>query len=362
MKKILLTLTTAGVLILAGCKKESTNNNTEPPISSKDPVALSKSLKIWHASRITGTAPLPTGGAGAPVVNPPSNDVKAFAGSYAIIKPSVLSGSVAGYYIGIEGAGEYFKLDYSKPRTEGRPKVRTPKNFLHRPMDGSDSSIVVTIPANLQVPDTFCITYCAYDSIGNIGQPVTTCIIVSQLGGDASSSWLNGVWRYSADLDFNNNTTDSVIYNRWTFGESENVSYYCYTDPGGNSSVMLQFGPMSDPAFVPLGVADSVFRFKGDMALGSTGGMNYVDSFVTRNLRIDSSTCSSLVFSSETQVYHTLGGWSLTGDRLTLVYLFDEVGQEEYSAEDYLITRPDNNTLVLRFTDGSNEGVLLKKL
>jgi hypothetical protein len=41
--------------------------------------------------------------------------VKALAGRYATILPEVISGDVQGYYVGIAGSGQYFKVDYTNP-------------------------------------------------------------------------------------------------------------------------------------------------------------------------------------------------------------------------------------------------------
>jgi len=356
MKKLLLPLITVCAALLFGCKKDSSSTGDPTSVSSKDPVALFRSLKIWHGTRQAGTAPSPTGGINAPSVTP-GEDVQALNGQFAIIKPHVLNGSVAGYYVGIEGAGEYFNLDYSKPRNTGRPSGRMPRNFLQRPMD-ADSSIVVVIPPNLQVPDTFCITYCPYDSLGNIGLPVTTCIYVSQLGGDASNSWMAGTWSVLSDVYDNGAYRATLIFNRWVEDESK---HYCYDDLQGNSYITSFFDSSNAWAYTDLHLSDSIYRYAADISLGSNGGMAYIDSSLSKRLDGMNSTCAAPVTITSPETYHVNGGWSATGNSLTLVYLFDEFGTEDYSATTYTVVRPDNNTMVL-YIDGSNEWVTLKRM
>lgn len=359
MKKILLALVTVCTIVVVSCKKESGGSNKQPVVSSKDPVALSKSLKIWHATRQPGVAPSPRGGANAPSVTGPTEKVQALNGQFAIVKPQVLSGSIAGYYIGIAGAGEYFKLDYSKPRDAGRPAGRKPRRFLQRPLGGEDSSIVVAIPSNLQVPDTFCITYCPYDSLGNIGQPVTTCIYVSQLGGDASTAWVSGRWRIVSYVYDNGATVDTLIYNTWL---PTSTKYYCFDDQQGTSFITSGFDPANPTFTTDLHIGDSLYRYASDISFGVNGGMSYVDSSVTKVLDISSGSCSSSIFTTDYDVYHVIGGWSATGNLMTLIYLFDEEGNEEYEVATYTISQLDNNTMKLYLDDGSNEWIILKRL
>jgi hypothetical protein len=363
MKKKFFFMASFATVIFFSCKKDNTPNTPDPLLNSKDPVALSKAISVWHGSRVAGNAPAPSGGSIAPSVSGPSGGlVQALNGKYAIINPALLSGSVAGYYLGIAGANEYFKVDYSKPRTGNRPfPGRKHHNVLGRPLDDTDSSIVVVLPSNLQVPDTFCITYCPYDSLGNIGQPVTTCIAVNQLGGDASSSWIEGNWRYMGDNINDTNNFDTLVYGIWTGNSS---TYSCFTDNSGNSYFTRTcFSDSSNnTSCTPLNASDSIFNYASDLSIGSNGAMQYIDTSATKSADESISTCSSIHFNTSSDSYHVAGGWSLTGDRVTLVFQIDESGLPDYSAEEYIVEHPDNNTLILQLTDGSGDKVWLKKL
>ncbi|HEX6333109.1 MAG TPA: hypothetical protein VFZ78_02720, partial [Flavisolibacter sp.] len=194
----MLMLPLVGILFFASCKKD--DKPVDSTVKPEDPVALSKAIKVWHGERLAGNPPAAnTGGPSAAVTS--SQNIKAVSGRYAIIKPEIMSGNVAGYYVKVNGAQEFFKVDYSKPRDLGRLKMPVRKSVHNRALykgmkidstgNGNlDSGIVITIPTSIQ-PGQFCITYYAYDPSGNTGNPVTVCVTVVAFGGDAS---FNGTW------------------------------------------------------------------------------------------------------------------------------------------------------------------------
>ena len=221
----------ACIITLFSCQREVEETlPVQPPvISSKDPAKLSAAIKVWHGTRTVGIPPAPTGN--LPAINPTANpSILAINGRYAIIKPEVIAGEIAGYYLGIPGAGQYFKIDYSKPRNiAGRGSLpRKGGTFQPGTESNADSSIVIVLPPSINVPDTFCVTYCPYDSLGNIGQPVTTCIYVSSLGTSADNGWFQNDFRVTASWDVVNGVRtaiDTVIFNRMVMDSKS--AYYC---------------------------------------------------------------------------------------------------------------------------------------
>jgi hypothetical protein len=367
MKKSFFPVLYLFIIAISGCKKDSgTNNTNQDDISAKDPVALSKNLKIWHAVHVAGSTPAPTGGNDAPSVSgPDGGKILAFAGKYAVLKPIVNSGSVAGYYLGIAGAGEYFKLDYSKSRAAERPVINKKKKLFGRPLGGEDSSIVIVLPPNIQTPDSFCITYCPYDSLGNIGQPVTTCIVLNTLGGDASSSWLSGNWRlYAQTKDNAINPSDIYIYNYNTWNISSYLTkYYCITDNSGSNYVSSYcFDSASCSA---LSVSDSAKYIKNDFGINSNGGWVFSQSFLTKDLDVNNSTCSDYVFSNDSDSDEVTGGWSVSGDKFTMIYDFSGDGVDEYDAFQYTIQKVNDNEFKLIdnvSVDADNYQIVFRKL
>jgi len=213
----------------------------------------------------------------------------------------------------------------------------------------------VVLPPNLTVPDTFCVTYCPYDSLGNIGQPVTTCIIVEQLGGDAASSWINDTWRYTGTRENATDPFETYVYGSWQVDERE---YFCDTDSSGNSTIVPYC--TSSPC-TPV-ATDSVLRLLGDLRLGSNGAMDYTDSAMYKMLDPLVSNCTSFVYgNAEPDTYRTTGGWSMTGNRLTLIFEFTYLGETEYEAQEYIVTRPDGNTMILT-SDNDESAVMFTRL
>ena len=370
MKHIFYLSVFATTAIFFSCKKE--NQSTADPvitINSKDPVALSKSIKVWHGTRLTGKAPSPVGGANAPVIEAPNvNVVHSFAGKFAIVKPAVTSGNVAGYYVGINGAGEYFKVDYTKPRKTERHlpvnNVRQPKQhgigFRPDSTGGNsgyiDSAIVITLPPNFQTPDTFCVTYCAYDALGNVSAPVTSCIVVSKLGGDATTDWINGEWRLFATKDsLNKKLFDTIIYNKWTTNNNPSTIYYCNTiDSFGKTNI----GNYCNDFFAPckqLTITDSGYNVKSNMILDANGGMIYTDSAFLKLVNIYTSACSSFNFDLSSYNDILTGGWSVVGDKIIILYEFNDNGTPSYEAWENNYQKISNNEFIILSNDLPDE-------
>ena len=49
------------IVTIYSCQREADGTITVPKPSSKDPAKLSASLKVWHGTRINGTAPASNG-------------------------------------------------------------------------------------------------------------------------------------------------------------------------------------------------------------------------------------------------------------------------------------------------------------
>lgn len=359
MRKVLL-FSAFAALLLQSCQKAANDKLPEDdPISSDNPVKLSAAIKVWHGQRTTGNMPAPTGA--VPELDPTANpEVKAFAGRYAIIKPTVLNGTVAGYYVGIAGAGQYFKVDYSKPRDiagrtgpHHRPVKGTKTNSatgrLLDLQDGTaDSSIVIVLPPNIQVPDTFCVTYYPYDPQGNIGPGVTTCIIVSALGTDANSAWLQNDWKIVSEWGIVNGQLDymdTIIFNKWQ--KYYNDGYGCYTGPNGS---FLDFTSPSAGG-PPTLVCDSVYYRKYNLRFATNGAFDAEVADDEKYLDLSTSTCSIFNFRPvESYNEITAGGWSYnaaTGQLLFIVE-FDYSGVPDIEVFEYNVVKITNTHILLK--------------
>ncbi len=199
MKKILLVLLATGIAFYACKKDDKPDTTTTPteevePVNTKDPQALTAAIKVFYGTNTKGTLPAPSG-AGAPVLKANSVVIPAINGRYAVITPKLTSGAVAGYYVQVNGADSYFKVDYSKARNARKKQAAGKRHGSFRTLgDNSDSVIVIKLPENATL-DTFCITYAAYDSLNHVSNAVSPCIVIIPGGGGAEGAALVGNWK-----------------------------------------------------------------------------------------------------------------------------------------------------------------------
>ncbi|MDZ4794538.1 MAG: hypothetical protein SGI83_09695 [Bacteroidota bacterium] len=335
---------------LNSCQREVDEKlAAQPPISSKDPAKLSASLKVWHGTRTSGNPPPPTGN--NPALDPTANpSVLAIAGRYAIIKPEITNGYVAGYYVGVPGAGQYFKVDFKKPRNiAGRGINPTRSGFMQRVTTGTaDSSIVIVLPPNINVPDTFCVTYCPYDSLGNIGQPVTTCIYVTSLGAGTGNGWLQNDFKLTSSWDLTNGlrtNVDTIIFNKWAASYEEGYGYYC--DQTQNPPILLK-GPLNGQ---PAIISDSAFYIKNNIRFAINGAFDYKDIEQLKDLDQFNSTCSQFTFYPIDNYADSLTGaysFNSTTNKLILIFEFDGLGLPDPEYWEYDVIKLNNNHFILR--------------
>jgi hypothetical protein len=334
------------IVTIYSCQREVDGTIIVPKPSSKDPAKLSASLKVWHGTRTNGTAPASNGT--TPSIDPTLNPtVKAFAGRYAIIKPEITSGDVAGYYVTVDGSGQYFNLDFSKPRNIAGRTIRPKRqNSLMRVQTGNaDSSIVIVLPPNIQVPDTFCITYSPYDALGNIGPAVTTCVIVTSLGASTNNGWLQNEFRLTASWDLTGGVRtnlDTILYNRW---DAEYGGYFC----DATSTPPTLMGGATALGFPPL-VFDSILYIKGNLRFAINGAFDYKDQEVEKNIDAASSTCTSFIFNLYPYSDTTTGAYNYDPVRnsLVLIWEFDEQGVPDPDLWEYEVTKINDNHFILR--------------
>jgi len=332
--------------VFISCQKEVEGKLPDAPaVSSKNPEKLSAAIKVWHGTRTIGTMPAATGN--NPAIDPTTNpSVLAIAGRYAIIKPEVTSGEIAGYYVGIPGAGQYFKVDFTKPRIIAGRNQFIKKKGLFQTESFADSSIVIVIPPTINIPDTFCVTYYPYDPFGNIGQPVTTCIYVSAIGAGPNADWLKNDFKLTASWDVVNGVRtnlDTVIFNRFA---NSNSGYYCnqsLTPPG----LTYWYPQITDPVVV----SDSIKYIKNNFRLAITGAFDYTDIEESKSVDVILSNCSQFVFRPIYVYTDTVIGayhFNEATQRLILVYEFDELGVPVAEYYEYQLIKINDRHFILK--------------
>ena len=352
------TIVTIGVF--TACKKTTdvapAPEPPKPELSSKDPQALSASLKVYHGQHTAGNLPAPSGS------NLQLNEGEAythgFKGGLAIINPNISSGSViAGYYMQVQGATEYIKIDYSKPRGARVGNTAKHSNPFSRGThadslsDGNvDSSLIIILPLNLKVPDTICVSYCAYDLQGNVSNVVNTCIIVNNLGPDAAGAWVNGDWKFTASWN-GSEPHDTILYNRWfAFGSD----YYCYYDSLQERSYLTS----NNNGTIPV-VSDTIFIRKTLVSFSNNGAMITDFDYTDKSVDYYNKPCDSITFwpmevYKEKQSY----AWSYNSatKKMILVYDYGQNGENDFSAWEYTVTKLNDNHFILIEDDTYDPG------
>ncbi len=346
MRKVVL-LPLMLVLLLFACQKEV---STDLPSTTgpNDPKSISLAIKVWHGIRTNGNVPGTTLNPNAPILDTGFNNqtLLAIAGRYVIIKPEVSSGSVAGFYVQVQGAPDYFKVDYAKPRNIGGrlagPKGSYSNGKSHRlfGMDStgnSDSLIVIVLPQTIQ-PGRFCITYLAFDSSGNVSNSIGACIEVQSFGGDTSVSYLNGLWHNTQYKYDTSQTWYPVIV-------SDSTSRAPYTCVNG---ALTPFCPTTNCTFTI--IANYIYTtYKSDITFGSNGGFKYDDDSEQMFLDWNQTTCSNLVYQTQTDTTDVYGGWSYNSSTNKLLLIFDlnAWGEPEPFVNEYTIEKVNNNLFYL---------------
>lgn len=360
--------------VLLSCKKESTASTEQGnKLNSKDPVALSKNIKVWHGIRSPGLLPEPKGG-GAIQIEATNDNIYAFAGRFAITKPNIINGNVAGFYIAIKGAKEYFKVDYTKQLiTEKRNNFNLRKQI--NPHIGfkpdstgnnlGDSAIVVILPPNISTPDTICITYSAFDDAGNVSNQMEECIILLKAGGDGTTNWFsNGIWSLFASKDSANKPLDTILLNKWR-PVFQPTSYYCNTVDSVGQTEVMTYCYDGYSACNLLNVTDSVNFINLSYEYKPNGVFLFSDSAFLKDLNISQSTCSNIKFNASVGygIYDN-GGWSVIGDKLFIIYEFDENGFPAYDFFVYTYKKiNDNEFWLIGDPDPASGGIdVFKKL
>ncbi len=376
MKPLLFILTLIILTGIISCQKELRNPGIGPVVKDSTAAVDTAKIKVWHGARIKGVAPNPTTGSSAPVIKAQTDTfIHGFAGRFAIIKPVVISGNVAGYYVTIKGAKDYFKVDYTKPLITEKGVGKTKANarqtgFGFRPnrVQGDsfvDSAIVLILPPNLHLPDTICVTYAAYDASGNVSDSVTSCVIVSKLGGDSSTAWLQGGWRlfssYAKSISgsITNESNDTIPYNKWvdpryySLEIGNNVydtNYYRYAIAPGVCRISTVY-PTSTIVENIGNDGDSTYCSKKDYLFNINGGMKYYDYF--KELRIDSTTSTCTELNYKTNIYNKeyIAGWTLTGNKLTMISEFNQDGFPSYDVFEATVKKISDSEIWLYYKE-----------
>jgi hypothetical protein len=350
MKKAVLSLGLLAILFSA-CKKEQAIDEPKA-VNPSDPQSLTAAITIYHSAKISGNVPAPSGTVDAPVLDAGSNNqqIHALNGRYAVIKPSIESGTVAGYYFKITGADFYYKIDFSKPRVAGnrlagiantiRPHLFTRSGGMNsnradstEPAGYADSSIIIQLPPNI-APGVFCAQYWAYDFQGQVSDSIKVCITVDALGAGADGAGFTGIWKQTKEK-YPSNRQDTgwhVISYQKDYMPAN--SYLC------ENGQLYQVGDSSGTNPDIQMLSNEYYWVKQtDLNFALNGGVEFSTDYEEGFLDLDNSSCSNIVYRIEgSGAEKSIGGWSYNSSTRQMVLVFDFNGNGTGAPEAFPFT------------------------
>jgi hypothetical protein len=319
MKKILLFSAVACTVGFYACKKDSaTDTKTPTPQDTVaapaiDPVALASSVKIGYGgTSVTGAFPATTTSAATPLLDSIYNGriYSTVNNRYVVIYPRVRSGFISGYYLKINGADSYFKIDYTA--AYGVRKASHKNQGARDEVNNIDSSIVIKLPAGLK-GDTFSIKYAAYDSLNNVSNTITAIVNVIASADSTNDALLLGSWHYTA---YKNYETDEWV----PISEEDSTGINYYTCVEGKL-VNLGGGDNTVPVMQYRNTYTYNLQFSAKNAYQQIYYQNY------RSLDLDLSSCSNYIYTSYSEnsdIYS--GGYAYNATTKAITLIHDENG------------------------------------
>ncbi|SEW12850.1 hypothetical protein SAMN05428988_2317 [Chitinophaga sp. YR573] len=333
-------------MALYACKKDSTSTSTpltETPADTIDPIALSAGAKVGYgAINVKGTFPLASSDANAPVLDTLYNGrvYDAISNRYIVIYPRVSAGYLAGYYLKINGADSYFKIDYKTGYGLRKAQQKNLFGLRDNNGDNSDSSIVIKLPDHLK-GDTFSISYAAYDTLNRISNTITAIVNVIASADSTDNSKIIGDWQVSR-TKYNNDDWQII-----SLTDSSNYNYYTC------SKNMLQTSEDSTDLHLPDNIGSGSFIF-------SFGTMNLfasAQSYKNIQLNHETSSCSNFVYDIvNSGDYLTKGGYSYNAATKTITVIQDEDGTGSYITTLPLKVKEFTSSKMVVYTTYMSEG------
>jgi hypothetical protein len=334
MKKVLFLSAVACSIAFYACKKDDKTTTPTPvtdTVATIDPVALSNSIKVGYGgTSIKGSIPAASTDAAAPILDSIYSGLTYYAVSnrYIIIKPRILDGYIAGYYLKIDGADAYFKIDYAAAK--GVRKAPQKGHSSLREGDNSDSTIIIKLPDNV-LGDTFQIKYAAYDTLNRVSNTITAIVSVSASAKPTDNDTLLGNWtlvreKEQGDENWYNETDSSFD----AYACVDNVLEYC------ESEVCLQI-----PTY--LGYNTYTLNFAASNNASTT------NSYYQKRLNMETSTCSSLQYDASYQsgVNTRTGGYSYNSATKKLTVIYETNDATNLYSETYDVTEISSTKLAM---------------
>ena len=367
MKKTIIGIFAA--LTLVACKKDDDTSTTpsddggsysnvnlstdkvpdERTFEELDAQTITDGLTIDGATENNGTPPAPSTDENAPALYDfGSEAAHATPGGKVKMELDLESGDVAGIYMKVPGANEYFDIPVKtssskKGNSQGLfSKAVGNDDFEFRSFD--TEYFELELPENLT--GEFCFNYCVYDSAGLVSNVISQCIVIESIGGQlpfSHNSWKvlhffeseNGVTikRNMGEADIDKDTLNGC-YNSETW--EYDSTYYEITE----SSYTIDHAAIT-------------FNTDGTFDVTSKGSSKEVDH--------ENWDCSDgpVQYKEETYDETDSGYWNYNAETSVLVLIFGEEG-DQYVDENVLSVDGDN--LMISYGDDEYiEAIVLGK-
>jgi hypothetical protein len=307
MKLIVVSILT----VLSSCGGDD-NDPKKTNVDVDNPNEVAKSLKVENATLMTGNPPSPTGGS-APVIDEFIDGTPIFTiqGLKIIVSAPIESGDAAGFYVKIDGADGYFKVNSAKADIgSGRKASLKKRNFFKtgRKQEEDEASFSIEVPEGIE-PGEFCITYCVFNSQGQVSNVIGRCVIVSELGG-SNAEFLSKEWSWlNTKLYEDGNLIDEV-----TVGVADEDTY--------------EAGISCDGEWNEIVVTDSDLNEYGYLKFSKNGAFQIDEKYSYTYYDWDSECTPEYITETEEETW--TGAWSYDDDSHQLIILYNLYYDEDY--------------------------------
>lgn len=335
------------IVAMAACKKSDSPDNSPTTIDPSDAKTLSLNIKVNHGQSVEGNIPVQSGN--DLKLNPSSVNKTSYAiaGKYAVIRPELSEGVIAGYYLRIVGNNQnYFKIDFSKPISgrkktvlSHRPRLSLSKKVMDDDPGYADSVIIIRLPENIK-PGTFCVEYAAYNMDGSVSNMIKECVTITALGGDKN---LIGKWE-SYRLKYNNDDWEYYPLYDWLITKE----YKCVNNK-------LNTIDNYDSSDVIVNVNSLGYRY--DYIYLSFADNNVIteeSNEVKLTINKDASSCSNFKYdTSLNKQFIDTYFWSLDSVSKKMIFIWEKnvLGDLEFNEFDFKYIDKDHFELYLKEED-----------
>ncbi|TRX59430.1 hypothetical protein FNH22_09720 [Fulvivirga sp. M361] len=295
------------LFFLAACGDDDTPAAEEEkiPVAIDNPDEVTNALTVEGATLKTGTPPAPSNDTAAPVLDENIGDLKVITGTDLIVPINETnSGDVAGVYIQVKGASEYYDVPASKLATGGRIAFgRLQKTG--RTME--DLTLSVGIPDNLS-PGEFCVLYCVYDQESRVSNIIEECITVLAFGGEESAFLTDNEWEMVSQYEFEE-YSGSTYEEETLVGVTNEETY--------TSSIPCDDQSSQEVEVTELRRIDYIYA-----AFSKEGGFQFKISEYEKERDYEKTNCTDgLIYEEKTVVETFDGAWSYDSNtaKITLI-------------------------------------------